>query len=142
MEPTNIPHKISMVRTLIRQHFSDELQKAGLPELDPSLGEILYILKDDEAKTISDIIRTSMRDKSTVTVQVNKLLALGLVEKSQCSRDRRRAWLRLSEKGRRFMPEMKVISLKISRKIFENFTETEAGSFSESLDKIIKNFAV
>jgi hypothetical protein len=37
---------------------------------------------------------------------------------------------------------MKVISLKISRKIFENFTETEAGSFSESLDKIIKNFAV
>jgi DNA-binding MarR family transcriptional regulator len=79
------------------------------------------------------------RDKSTVTVLVNKLAGLSYLEKRKDESDGRVTLIRLTEKGQRLEPVFKEISVGLIGKVYEGFTDLEQEILITLLDRIKNN---
>ena len=82
-------------------------------------------------KEIADKIH---RTKPNVTVLVNKLERLGYVKREDSKTDSRYTYIVLTQKGKKFEPVFKKISISLNNKIYKNLSETE----TEQLDNILK----
>ena len=80
------------------------------------------------------------RDKSTVTALVDKLVALGYVEKSRDTTDQRITLVKLTEKGKALRPDLEDISGKLLAKVYKGISEGEKQILIEILTKIKNNF--
>ncbi len=112
------------------------MKKAGIEGLAPSHGDILFRLYRTDALKMNQIAELIDRDKSTVTVLVNKLVRLGFVEKQQDWEDSRVYHIKLTEKGRALEPIYRDISERLIDHIYQHFTEEEQLMLMRLLQKI------
>lgn len=97
---------------------------------------VLRILRGQHPKsvTVKFIIERMLDKSSNASRLVDKLLAKGLVERTQSPEDRRRVDIMISKKGLELLKKLTVDFDNVNKSL--NLTEKEARSLSDLLDKM------
>ena len=97
---------------------------------------VLRILRGQHPKsvTVKFIIERMLDKSSNASRLVDKLLAKGLVERTQCPEDRRRVDIMISKKGLELLEKLGIEFEKINKSL--NLSEEDARTLSDLLDKM------
>ena len=114
------------------------LAEEGITELVPSHGSILVVLYEYGPQSMSEICQKVGRDKSTLTVLVRKLEALGYVTREPDEKDNRITIVGLTEKGRAFRSLFEKISDELLHKIWGDASGDKRETISRELKKMMR----
>ena len=89
---------------------------------------------------MKDLAGSIKKDKSTVTVLVEKLVRLGYVKKERDAADNRITYLSLTQKGEDLKPMFEDISKNLFETVYQNIPKEERVALMQSLGKISHNF--
>lgn len=97
---------------------------------------VLRILRGQHPKsvTVKFIIERMLDKSSNASRLVDKLLAKGLVERTQCPEDRRRVDIMISKKGLELLEKLASEFDKVNKSL--NLSEEDARTLSDLLDKM------
>lgn len=145
---TTISSLIAQIQNDANNYLDSQLKKIGLSEITTSHGFILFVLSQNkntetqklEPMTMKEISKRIDKNKSTMTVLIDKLLKYGYIIREKNNTDTRYSYISLSEKGKSFIPEMERISKELSEKFYNGFSEGEKKTVFYLLDKILSNF--
>lgn len=140
MRTGDIISLISKVRENANKFITEEMDKWGVKGLAPSHGDILSALLKHERLTMKELADKIGRDKSTVTVLVDKLIKQGFVEKTRDIEDNRVVFVSLTEKGRELRPMFDSISKDLISTVYKGMSENEKEELIKTLTKIKNNF--
>ena len=141
MNDKYIVHFLSSTRKKMIKFIQNELKKNGLSEIDPSYGNILTVLyESNDMLTMNEVAKKTGKDKSTITVLVNKLCKLGYIEKVKCKNDNRVIYIDLTEKANNIRNKYIQISKNLNKIVYNDFSEIEKKEFLRLLKKMNKNF--
>ena len=117
-----------------------ELEVRGIEGIVPSHGSILVQLFSGETYTMKELAEKIHRTKPTVTVLVDKLVALGYVTKEKNGEDSRNTWIRLTKKGEELKPSFMEISAIVNAIVCRDITGQEAETVARCIKTIIGAF--
>ena len=141
MNTRDIISVIANIRERANRLIIAELEKCGACGIVPSHGDILSALMGRSRMTMKEIAEKIDRDKSTVTVLVNKLLQLGYVTKERDSSDNRVSFVRLTAQGEALKPAFAEISERLIARVYEGMTEAEQECLLLLLKKVRHNLS-
>ena len=139
MKTTKAISTISKIKEHANSFIMQSLAQHGVHGLVTSHGDILVVLFHRQKVTMRDIADTIHRTKPTVTVLVAKLVDLGLVKKEQSPEDARVSYVELTNKGKEFKEVFEDISLELTQKLFQGFSEVEQKKLEAYLDRVYSN---
>ena len=127
---TTISSLIAQIQNDANNYLDSQLKKIGLSEITTSHGFILFVLSQNkntetqklEPMTMKEISKRIDKNKSTMTVLIDKLLKYGYIIREKNNTDTRYSYISLSEKGKSFIPEMERISKELSEKFYNGFS--------------------
>jgi DNA-binding MarR family transcriptional regulator len=107
-------------------------QRLSLPQI-----YLLGVLKAGGGMlTTGEIGRAMVRQSQTMTGLVDRLEEPGLVERVFDTRDRRKTWVRLTEKGDRKLEEALPVATRLAEELFSRLSDQELGELQASVDKL------
>ena len=141
MNDKYIVYYISKTKKKMQKFIEQKLKENQIDDLVPSYGNIFTALYEHGGRLkMSEISNLVNKDKSTITVLVNKLIERKYIQKQFSKEDRRVVYIVLTEKGRAFEPVYKAISAEINSVAFEGFEDEEKEIFLKLLKKMNNNF--
>ncbi len=129
-------HRVALLRGKINNFLLSRLAEEGIKGLAPSHGSILVVLYCEGPQQMAVLSEKINRDKSTLTVLVRKLEALGYVERKADTQDNRVSVIHLTEKGFQFRALFERISRELADRIWGDTPEKERRQFSEELARM------
>ena len=139
MNTKDVISLIAAIREQANRLIIAELGACGVVGIVPSHGDILSALMSRQQMTMKEIAEKIKRDKSTVTVLVNKLLQLGYLEKRRDSEDSRVVFVSLTQKGRALEPAFAKISAKLIQTVYDGFSDDEQQVLVQLLKRVRRN---
>lgn len=127
---------IGHIHRQANKFIENELRESESGGIAPSHGDILFQLYKNESLTMQQLAKLIDRDKSTVTVLVNKLVELGYINKTLDVHDARIYNLSVTQKGRELRPLFEAISNRLLTKVYSEFTLEEKTVILQLLQKI------
>lgn len=128
------------IAMLIREIYSSTMNIISSSLRDSGLTHqqimIIKLIAHNGEVNISQICEEMSLAKGTVSGIVQRLEALGYVEKVKHELDKRNTYVRFSEKGTKFAKEFRYKINESFNKVFENFTEEEGIRLKEELKKL------
>jgi DNA-binding MarR family transcriptional regulator len=104
----------------------------SLPQL-----QLLSVLKRDGGiLTTGEIGRTMVKASQTITGLVDRLEVQDLVERQFDRRDRRKTWVRLTEKGERKLQEAMPVANRLAEDLSSALTDAELRDLEEKIEKL------
>lgn len=140
MNEKDIISLISKVRENANSFIIAQMEAWGIKGLVTSHGDILCELFENDKLSMKDLTERIGRDKSTVTVLVDKLLKQGYVEKARDDEDNRIVFVTLTEKGKELKPMFETISKELIATAYNEISQEEKERLIETLTKIKNNF--
>ena len=131
---------ISKIREKVNRLIEAEMSKNDLDGIVTSHGDIIYALFNKPKMTMAEIADKIVRDKSTVTALVDKLVKLGYVVKERDAQDARVIYAALTDKGYELKPIFEAISAKVLDVFYLGISESEKEELAKTLSKIYSNF--
>jgi MarR family transcriptional regulator, organic hydroperoxide resistance regulator len=131
---------ISSIRTFADEWLREELGKAGVKDICPSHGHILHSLFKKNGLTMGEINEKINKKKNTVTVLIDKLVALGYIGKKKDIQDKRITRIYLTKKGRSLESLFNEVSQNLIEKAYWGFNRKEKKLTVILLEKMEKNF--
>lgn len=137
----DIPGKVAVdllsLPPLIFRIIRSKLINVALADIDINIKfthlEILTLLKDEGTLHPADIGKRLQIAKAQMTHLIDKLVELGLVERNDCTDDRRTINITLSERGRNFMEQQDRIAINAVGEYIADLDETEMETLTTSL---------
>lgn len=136
MDAKHIISLISFIHREADKFLENQLRKHNMTGISPSHGDILFNLYKYESLTMQQLAKLIDRDKSTVTVLVNKLVELGYISKTPDLQDARIYNISLTEKGNGLRPVFAEISESLLAKVYADFRPEEQTQLLKLLQKI------
>lgn len=130
---------IARIRENANKFIVNELEKNGIQNVVPSHGDIMAVLFSIEKCTMKELAQKIHRTKATLTVLVDKLIALNLVEREKSIEDNRVTYIKLTSEGLKFRPIFKQISAGLNSIVYKGLSEDEANTLEHLLEKINTN---
>lgn len=130
---------IANIRDRAHRMILRELAARGVYDLAPSHGKILDELYREDGLRMQVLAGRIRRDKSTVTVLVNKLVELGYLRRQASPRDRRVTELYLTRRGRGLRPVFEEVSAQLLQQLFGDMKPADRESLVGHLEEIMKN---
>lgn len=125
----------------MHQYLDKQLKNFDISDIVPAYGDILTALYINEGQLkmnqISDLVG---KDKSTITVLVNRLCERGYVDKEKSKLDKRVTYIKLSKKAYDFENEFLTIASNVKSVAFNGFTQEEQEQFMTYLSRMHDNF--
>jgi MarR family 2-MHQ and catechol resistance regulon transcriptional repressor len=104
----------------------------SLPQL-----HLLRVLKQNgDMLTTGEIGRAVVKAGQTITALVDRLEEPGLVERVFDRSDRRKTWVRLTQKGERILQEAMPVANRVTEEIFSVLTDGELQELQAKTDKL------
>ena len=129
------------IRLLNGRIFQKLLRKEPEAQYRSEQGKILTVIwqKEDGRATATDISLASGLANNTLTSMIKKLEDQGLVTFSQCGSDKRKKYVKLTERGW-FQKEVgHRVSQKLDAIFYKGFTEEEIRQFESYQERILDN---
>ncbi len=141
MREQDIISMLSKIRAQANKFITGKMADYGVHELAPSHGDIIFTLLNREAITMKDLAGSIKKDKSTVTVLIEKLVRLGYIKKERDAGDNRITYLSLTQKGMELRPMFEDISKNLFETVYKDIPKEEREALMKSLEKINQNFS-
>ena len=135
---TDIASVIAKLRNKINGYIIARLADEGISGLAPSHGAIFIALYHDGPQPMLALSEKINRDKSTLTVLVRKLEALGYVKREPDAADRRSSIIHLTEKGFKFRATFERISDELIDRIWGQTPPKERRKLDEELKRMLE----
>lgn len=135
----NLLYVLSNIRNRAFSFLQSEMNQVGIEDIPPSYGDILFAIKKKKELSVKEICEITQKDKSTVSVIVNKLVKSGYVIKERDASDNRAVKIKLSEKATVAGEKMMEISGKLNKQLYDGLSEEEKAIFFMLLKKISGN---
>lgn len=120
-----------------------EAKRCGIEFMGGPQGQVLRFLdrreQDQELTLIKDIEQELNITKSVASNLVKRMVQNGLVELEASPSDKRAKFVRLTEKSRSQMKQIKSFFDRIDRSLLEGVSEEKLAIFEEVLDKLQAN---
>ncbi len=139
MNKDHILFIIGRINYKVNRFLIRELKKHHIKGMAPSHGEILGALLIRERLQMKELAEIIDKDKSTITALVNKLMALGYVEKTKDDDDSRISIISLTKKGKALKPSFVEVSKKMCTKAYEGISESDKEKLYALLMKLNKS---
>ncbi len=139
MKSRGIIQQIATVREKTHTRMEQYLRDYGLAEIAPSHGAVLIALDRSGPLSMGDLAADVGRDKSTVTVLVNRLERLGYVNRQSDPDDLRVTRISLTDRARKARRRFLAVSGKMNRQFFAGFSASELAEFRRLLTKLQSN---
>lgn len=142
MNTNYIIYSISKLKKAMQVYLDQALKKEGIDDVVPAYADILTALYTNEGRMkmheISDQIG---KDKSTVTVLVNKLIERNYIYKEKSTLDKRVIYIYLDQKAIDLTDSFYRIADDVRSLAYKDFTEEEILEFKSYMNRIYKNFS-
>ena len=123
-----------------RCFMDEQLRKRGITELGFSHIRIIIILHVFKVLSMKEVTEKISKDKSTVTILVNKLEKKGYLRKKVCEEDRRVTYLELEEKAKEILNIIFEVSDIFQSRVENILDEEERKMFIKIMSKLIENW--
>ncbi len=123
----------------LRTHLNNVMTKENVGVTQAQAG-ILFLLKEKDGRTMSELSQILSIDNSTITGLVDRLEKAGLVRRDLSPNDRRSSHVYASQEGMQEADKAKRVIRKVNREIMEGFTAEEIESFKKILRSFFKRF--
>lgn len=133
-------HLTALLADATKQYLTKSLAEAGHAGLEPCHGDVFVVLFAEDNLSLTELARRSGRSKSTVSVMVRRLTALGYLEKVEDADDSRAVRIRLADKGVALRPVFDRISQAMQDVLTQGFTGKELSAFENFLARAKENF--
>ncbi|UQZ87779.1 transcriptional regulator [Deltaproteobacteria bacterium Smac51] len=135
---TDIANIIAKLRNKINNFIISRLADEGITGLAPSHGAIFLVLYHDGPQPMLALSDKINRDKSTMTVLIRKLEALGYVKREPDAVDKRSSIIHLTEKGFKFRATFEQISNELIDRIWGDTLPKERSRLDQELKRMIE----
>ncbi len=115
------------------------LKKAGISEINPAQGRILFVLWKKDEIPITELARKTLLSKSTLTSMLDRLEEAGLIIRVPSKKDRRTILIKRTEKDKRLEKTYVQVSDEMTSLFYKGFTSGEIDTFEEYLKRILAN---
>jgi len=126
---------ISKTENSVTVYVKQQLSKAGLKVSPGQLG-ILFLLKNRNRQTMSELSTELETDNSAITRAVDRLEKAGFVERQMNVNDRREIYILITESGIAETENVKKVIASFNKKVEKEFTTEELDAFKNSLLKL------
>lgn len=123
-----------------RCFMDEQLRKRGITELGFSHVRIIIILHVFKVLSMKEVTEKISKDKSTVTILVNKLEKKGYLRKKVCEEDRRVTYLELEDKAKEILNIIFEVSDIFQSRVEKILDEEERKMFIKIMSKLIENW--
>lgn len=123
-----------------RCFMDEQLRKRGITELGFSHIRIIIILHVFKVLSMKEVTEKISKDKSTVTILVNKLEKKGYLRKKVFEEDRRVTYLELEEKVKEILNIIFEVSDIFQNRVENILDEEERKMFIKIMSKLIENW--
>lgn len=130
---------IARIRENANKFIVKKLEDNNITGLVPSHGDILAVLYTHEKCTMKFLADKIHRTKATLTVLVDKLISLDLIQKEKSAEDNRVTYIKLTNKGLSYKPIFEEISNELNVAIYKDFTSDEKAVLNKLLEKMRNN---
>lgn len=131
---------ISRIKEKANRILIQELEAKGIKGIVSSHCDIMVVLFDSEKCSMKELAKKIHRTKATLTVLVDKLISLNLIEREKSIEDSRVTYIKLTRKGVKFKPVFQNISEELNTIVYKGFSEDELNTMELNLEKINQNF--
>ncbi len=136
-----IVYSINRTKKKIGAFIESKLKEEGVDDIVPAYSNILTTICLNNGKIkMSEIGRKVCKDKSTITVLVNRLIDKGYLQKEKCETDKRVILISLTDKALEFKESFVRIKNEVRNVAYTGFSESEKEVFMEMLIRINSNF--
>ena len=129
-----LPYRLSVLAQLVSESLHDLY--AGPFELSVTQWRVMAALGRFAPLTASDVGQRIVMDKVAVSRAVASLMKRGLVERTTDLDDRRRASLRLTEKGRTVHAQIVPLALKYEADLYQTLSAEERQVLNSLCDRL------
>ncbi len=129
-----LPYRLSVLAQLVSESLHDLY--AGPFELSVTQWRVMAALGRFAPLTASDVGQRIVMDKVAVSRAVASLMKRGLVERATDLDDRRRASLRLTEKGRTVHAQIVPLALKYEADLYQALSAEERRALNSLYDRL------
>ncbi|WP_315906843.1 MarR family winged helix-turn-helix transcriptional regulator [Priestia koreensis] len=140
MAKKNAVSLISRIREEANHLLLSELHKRGITGLAPSHGDLLWALYKFKRLTMKELAEAIYRTKPTVTVLVNKLVSLELIQKQRAAEDSRVTYITLTRKGEELQGIFQEVSDVLNEVVYGDLSSGEQVQLEELLEKVLGRF--
>ncbi len=124
----------------LRNHLNNALAAGGV-KATIAQNAILFLLKQKDGRTMTELSRILNIDNSTLTGLTDRLEKAGFARRSANPGDRRSSHIYITEEGAAQAEAAKVIIHRVNDRIKEGFTTEEVDSFKAVLNAFSSKFA-
>lgn len=123
----------------LRMHIRDELLAAGVKITLEQVG-ILFLLKEENGRAMSQLSRLLFLDNSTITGLIDRLEKSGFVLRKANPKDRRIFLIHITGQGIKEVNKAKTVINRVNEEIKADFSKEEIESFKKILNSFVVKF--
>jgi DNA-binding MarR family transcriptional regulator len=130
---------IAKIHQVSGRIFAKILKKAGISEINPPQGRILFALWKKDEIPITELAGKTLLSKSTLTSMLDRLAEAGFIIRIPSEKDRRTILIKRTEKDRRLESKYAQVSDEMTNLFYKGFASEEIDTFEEYLKRILAN---
>lgn len=128
---------IAKIHHISGRIFGRILKKAGINEINPAQGRILFVLWKKDEIPISELAKRTLLSKSTLTSMLDRLEEAGYVTRIRSKEDRRTILIKRMEKDKLLEKKYIKVSNEMTDLFYSGFAPKEIESFEDYLRRIL-----
>ncbi|QQO10056.1 MarR family winged helix-turn-helix transcriptional regulator [Breznakiella homolactica] len=129
---------ISRIKQLQDRIFGKILAEQGL-DINGPQGRILFVLWEKDRLTVTEIGRRTSLANTSLTGMLDRMAAMGIVERQPDPENRRQITICLTQKAREMRRDFEGVSQKMNEIFYWGFSDREIAGFEDVLEKILFN---
>ena len=130
---------LSVAQQTMKEYTNTALSKAGV-ELTMTQAGMLFLLKQKDMRTMSELGGIFDIDNSAVTRLVDRLEKNGIVERHPAPGDRRAFLIHMTPKGLESLEKAKKVIMGVNEELRRGFTPEEVEVYKKVLKSILERF--
>lgn len=131
----------SILINKIDDFIKEKFKAYGYKDIIPSNASVLCIVFKNGGKVrIGKIYNSLLKNKTTITESIKRLVKRGYLKKVKCTEDKRVTYVEVTEKAKEFRQDFMKISDELWNIIFKGFNEKEREMLTELIVRAIDNF--
>jgi DNA-binding MarR family transcriptional regulator len=130
---------VAKIHQISGRIFTRILKKAGIDEINPAQGRILFVLWKKDEIPIRELAKRTLLSKSTLTSMLDRLEKAGYVVRVRSKEDRRTILIKRTEQDKLLEKKYIQVSNKMADLFYSGFTPKEIDTFEDYLKRILTN---
>lgn len=123
----------------LKTYLNNTLSSEGVT-VTPAQAAILFLLREKDGQSMSELSQVLSMDNSTVTGLVDRLQRSGLVTRRANPDDRRISLIRITPQGMEEIKKAKPVITRVNERIKAGLSEREINTFKGILNSFFEKF--